>query len=530
MTAATRSGRAPPSVSARVPNRAARHEAEAMVREITGRHPAAGLAIGIVRDGRLELFHGHGWADIGSATPVSEDTVFRIASVTKLFTAVAVMQLRERGLLDLDAPANDYLRPYRLVTADPGHRPVTIRHLLTHTSGIPEVIRIADLLHPSWGPFMTRPACFSVRADQPLPSLGEYYRGRLRAVVEPGTAFAYTNHGVATLGQIVEDVGGKPLDRYLREHLFDPLGMDDTDMTRSGRLRARLATGYVLGSRGPVPAPERDWITSAASAGFSTTRDMGRFAAALLGGGANAHGSMLRPETLAVMFAPHFQPDARVPGMGLGFFRSLAGRHLMVGHDGRMPGFNADLLIAPDDGVGVIGLTNGSPGATTWLPIELERLLRRLIGAREDAVRTDLPHHPETWAGLCGRYVLPSRISDLRGRLGFGGGVEVFIGGGRLMARLLVPVPALYRGFPLHPDDPQDPRVFRLDLSPLGMPLVRLAFAGGDGAAAQAIHTDLGMLSFYRTPDATARTRLVIAAGGLALGGAAITLRRRRRA
>lgn len=477
----------------------------------------------------MESFHGHGLADIGSGTPVTEDTVFRIASVTKLFTAVAVTQLWQRGLVDLDAPANEYLRAYRLVTADPDHRPVTIRHLLTHTSGIPEVIRLSDLLHPSWGPFMTRPACVSVRAGEPLPPLGEHYRGRLRAVVEPGTAFAYTNHGVATLGQIVEDVSGTPLARYLREHVFDPLGMTDTNMARSERIRARLATGYVLGSRGPVAAPDRDWITAAASAGFSTTRDLARFAEALLGGGANADGSMLRPDALAVMFEPHFQPDARLPGMGLGFFRSRANGHLMVGHDGRMPGFNADLLVAPDDGFAVIGLTNGSPGATTWLPIELEQLLRRLIGAGEDAVRTDLPHRPETWGDLCGRYVLPPRISDLRGRLSFGGGVEAFVGGGRLMARLLVPVPALYRGFPLHPDDPEDPRVFRLDLTPFGMPLVRVAFSGAVGTPAPAIHTDLAMMSFYRKPDATARMRLLAAAGGLALAGSAIALRRTRR-
>jgi CubicO group peptidase (beta-lactamase class C family) len=432
-------------------------------------------------------------------------------------------------LVDLDAPANDHLRAYRLVTAKADHRPVTIRHLLTHTSGIPDVIRIADLMHPSWGPFLTRPACFSVRAGEPLPLLGPYYGGRLRAVVEPGTAFAYTNHGVAALGQIVQDVSGLPLDLYLRQHVFDPLGMIDTDMFRSERLRSRLATGYVLGSRGPAAVPDRDWITAAASAAFSTTRDMARFAAALLGGGANAHGPIVRPETLATMFEPHFQPDPRLPGMGLGFFRSLVGGHLVVGHDGRMPGFNANLLVAPHDGIGVIGLTNGSTGAATWLPMELERLLGSLIGVTEDAVRRDLPHHPERWGDLCGRYRLAPRISDLRGRLGFGGGVEVFVGGGQLMARLLVPIPALYRGFPLHPDDPTDLRVFRLDLSPMGMPLVRLAFSGEGGAPAQAIHTDLGMLSFHRKPDARARTRLLVAAGGLALAGTAAALRRRRR-
>ncbi|MGE5836677.1 MAG: serine hydrolase domain-containing protein, partial [Acidobacteriota bacterium] len=106
--------------------------------EILNRHPAVGLAVGAVRDGHLESFHGHGFADIGSRTPVTEDTVFRIASITKTFTAVAVMQLWERGVIELDAPADEYLRAYRLIPAKATHRPATIRHLLTHTAGLPQ--------------------------------------------------------------------------------------------------------------------------------------------------------------------------------------------------------------------------------------------------------------------------------------------------------------------------------------------------------------------------------------------------------
>lgn len=92
-------------------------EMEARVREILNRWPAVGLAVGVVRDGRLAFFHGHGLADTASQTPITEDTVFRIASITKTFTAIAVMQLWEQGLVDLDVPANDYLRAYRLIPA-----------------------------------------------------------------------------------------------------------------------------------------------------------------------------------------------------------------------------------------------------------------------------------------------------------------------------------------------------------------------------------------------------------------------------
>jgi CubicO group peptidase (beta-lactamase class C family) len=112
-------------------------ELEGSVEGILNRWPAVGLAVGVVREGRLKSFSGHGVANIESGTPVTEDTVFRIGSITKTFTAVAVMQLWEQGLLDLDAAANDYLRAFRLMPAKAGWRPATVRHLLTHTAGVP---------------------------------------------------------------------------------------------------------------------------------------------------------------------------------------------------------------------------------------------------------------------------------------------------------------------------------------------------------------------------------------------------------
>src|ERR1700687_3071174 len=120
----------------------------ARVNEILNHHPAVGLAVGVVRNGRLEFFHGHGVADIASNTPITEDTVFRVASITKTFTAIAVMQLSEQGLVALDAPHDNYLRAYSLIPAKPGYRPATVRHLLTHTAGIPEVLHPSGLLMP----------------------------------------------------------------------------------------------------------------------------------------------------------------------------------------------------------------------------------------------------------------------------------------------------------------------------------------------------------------------------------------------
>ena len=113
------------------------------------------------------------------------------------------------------------------------------------------------------------------------------------------------------LGQIVEDVTGIPLSRYLREHLFGPLGMEHSDLLRSERVQPRLATGYQLGSRGLKAVADREVVPVGAGAVYSTTSDMARYAAALLGGGAGEHGRVVKPETLATMFRPHYQP---IPG------------------------------------------------------------------------------------------------------------------------------------------------------------------------------------------------------------------------
>src|SRR3712207_2856558 len=251
---------------------------KARVEEILNRRPAVGLAVGVVRDGSLESFYGHGVADIALGTPVTEDTVFRIGSITKTFTAIAVMQLWEQGLVELDAPANDYLRAYRLMPRRESWRPATVRHLLTHTAGVPEWLHPSRMVNSGW-------FGETFPLNKTLPTLAEYYRGGLRLAVEPGTIWTYTDHGFATLGQIVEDVSGQPLHRYLREHIFEPLGMDSSDLLRSERVQAHLATGYTLGLKGAKAVTDRQWVTAAASSIYSTPKDMARYVAALVGGG-----------------------------------------------------------------------------------------------------------------------------------------------------------------------------------------------------------------------------------------------------
>lgn len=505
-------------------------ELRARVGEIVNRRPVVGLAVGVVRGGGLERFSAHGFADIASGTPITEDTVFRVASITKTLTAVAVMQLSERGLVDLDAPANNYLRAYRLVPAEESFRPATVRDLLTHTAGVPQMPRPGRALAKILAGSMLTEGGESYDLGGPVPTLAEFYGGALRLVAEPGTRFTYGNHGFATLGQIVEDVSGAPLDRYVRERIFEPLGMTDSDLVRSDRVEPHLATGYTLRSDGPSAVTDRQRVGTGASAAYSTPRDMGRYVAALLGGGANDHGRILQPATMATMFEPHYQTDPRVPGMGLGFFRSDLGGHLAVEHPGILPGFNSQIFAAPDDGVGVIAFTNGASGALMWMPAEVGRLLGHLLGVPEDGIRTDVPHRPEIWGDICGWYPVSAQLTDMQARAIAGLGAEVFVRGGRLMVRALSPVPALYRGFPLHPDDEKDPYVFRVDLSRYGIGTAKVVFSRDAGGETR-VHLDFVPLSLQRRPAAESpRSRIKRGLTGLAVAAAAVAAVRRARA
>jgi CubicO group peptidase (beta-lactamase class C family) len=497
-----------------------RPEIEAEVNALLNRHPCVGLAVGVVRDGRLEYFRGHGLADVASATPVTEDTVFRIGSITKTFTAVAVTQLWEQGSVDLDAPANDYLRAFQLIPQRASFQPPTVRHLLTHTAGLPELLHPSDLVRPLFGE--------TVAAGRPLPALANYYRRGLPICAQPGSRFIYTDHGFATLGQIVEDVSGTPFDRYLREHVFEPLGMTSTDVVRSSSLQSRLATGYEMRADGPRVVGDYEVVTVAGGGAYSTSRDLARYLAALMGGGANEFGRVLQPATLATMFKPHYRPHPAIAGIGAAFYRATFGGHLAVEHGGIVPGFTSEIYVAPDDGIGVLAFTNGASQAMFWLPAEIAGLLRQSLGVDGDVIRSDLPQHPEMWADVCGWYPLDARLTDARARLAIGAGAEISVRGGQLTLRILSPIRAMSRGFVLHPDDESNPSVFRIDLSDLGAGTARVAFSHRPGNRAMALHLDLGKpLSMHRGMNATnPRWLAKRAIPAFLVAGAAVAIRR----
>jgi hypothetical protein len=231
-------------------------------------------------------------------------------------------------------------------------------------------------------------------------------------------------------------------------------------------------------------------VTVGAGSTYSTARDIARYVAALLADGSGERGQILKPETLATMFEPHYQPDPRLPGVGLAFFRRDLGGHLVVEHDGLVPGFTSQMSLAPHDGVGVVAFTNGARNAMAWLGAEVNALLSRNLGVQEPVIRADIPHRPEIWTDVCGWYAFRGSLRDAQ--KWFIVGAEVFVRRGQLTFRPLTPVPALARGLPLHPDDGTDPYVFRVDLSGLGIGTSRVVFSRSAHAGVTAVHLDLG--------------------------------------
>jgi hypothetical protein len=227
------------------------------------------------------------------------------------------------------------------------------------------------------------------------------------------------------------------------------------------------------------------------------------------------------------MFAPQYQPDPRIPGLGLAFFRFDLDGHLAVGHQGTLPGFHSQILLAPDDGVAVMAFTNGGHQADFWLPAEMSRLLRRVLGLPAETMTTDVPHHPERWEDLCGWYELSARLTDVRLRAMMGVGAEVFVRNGLPMLRFLTPIPTLAKGFALLPDDPEDADVFRIDLLGSGGTTMRVVFSRGADGSTDRLHLDLMPLTLHKQPAAHNPKRWAGATLGIA--GLAMALAARRR-
>jgi CubicO group peptidase (beta-lactamase class C family) len=487
-----------------------------LIADAVRRHGLGGVAVAVVRQGEAPVFECAGLADRDANRAVDTNTVFRIASISKTMTAIGLMQLRDSGLFELDDPVNKYLTTF---TIEPpaGGSEVTFRHLLTHTSGIGELPRVSDLVRrTAWG--MGKPRT-------PAADLGAIYRKALRPGIAAGTKWAYANHGFAVVGQLVEDISGRPFAEHMQEHLFEPLGMTSTEYIRTDRTDGRVATAYnwIFGRLRPMK--DYDLALLGPGSVLSSLSDMATYAEWLLHGGAGARGDapVLRPETLAEMMSPQYGVDPRLPGMGLAFWLDRIGEHRVAGHDGDVPGFSSSLFVAPDDGVGVVVLTNTG---TIFGAHELGRkVLEALIAEQDPAVASpaeaviDSPH---VWQQLVGYYApSPDFLTNVRSWQVFGGEVEVAVKKKRLVIKAMSPLRSLRRGLELHALDETEPLLFGIEVEGV---VVAVAF----GPDRIAIGPPANAVFHRRSALRSSRVRARIIAGGM-LAAAAHRRRRRRK-
>ncbi|MHA1731900.1 MAG: serine hydrolase domain-containing protein [Promethearchaeota archaeon] len=315
-----------------------------------------GLGVGVVYKGEVVYQEGFGNADLEGGVPVTPDTVFRVASISKTLTAVAVMQQYELGKFGLDDDVNQYLpEGYgRVGYNDPSAPPVTFRRLMTHTSGIGELKGYTSVLHPR----TLFEFCNPKRA--PLLPLERLYRKGIKTNVPPGAKYAYANHGIAFLGHLLEVLSGEPYHEYLRRHVLAPAGMERTDAYQSDRVRPHFARGYKYDKRrGRFKRTRflRSWIRPAGGV-YSSLGDMTEYARVLLSGTRIPGGRLLRPETLELMWQPHFYRDERLGKIGLTFFLKDLDGHRLVHHGGLDIGFASMLALLPEDDLGFVVLCN----------------------------------------------------------------------------------------------------------------------------------------------------------------------------
>jgi len=309
-----------------------------------------GLSIGIIYDQEVVWARGFGYANVEARVTTTPQTIYRIASITKPFTSTAIMQLRDAGALQLDDPLTKHLPWFSIQQPATDALPITIRHLLTHTSGLPR-----EAAFPYWTDADAFPTFEQIRATVPHQD----------TVLPTETRWAYSNLALALAGQVVEMVSGQAYASYIQQHILEPLGMRSTYVASPDPQHPQLATGYSRrlphSPRHPSPFTDCQGLTPAANMS-STVEDLARFAMLQFRTDPVGGAQILRGSTLREMQRVHWlEPDWQA-GWGLGFRIVRQHGKTYVGHGGSVRGYRTEVRLCPNDKIAVIVLTNADDG------------------------------------------------------------------------------------------------------------------------------------------------------------------------
>ncbi len=302
--------------------------------------------IALVAEGEIRMIKGYGFADMTTRTPVNPEAhLFRTGSVSKIFTWTAILQLYERGLVDLDAEINQYLDfelNSRNITEAKSIEPVTLRHLMTHTAGFEDVMD-------------------GLFRFEPQPTLKDYLMKNVPArIFLPGKVMAYSNYGTSLAGYIVERVSGQSFEEYVEKNIFQPLSMANSTFYQPVHpwLEEQQITSYRYVDGEFLPG-KFEHMPSPAGGLSTTAHDMALFMLARLHSGENSQGRFLKPETIDLMNSIAIQYNPVLAGMSLGLMVSKLNGYQVVQHGGSTSISDAGFYLIPQINTGLFIVYSG---------------------------------------------------------------------------------------------------------------------------------------------------------------------------
>ena len=343
---------------------------ETYVEKMLEKYKVPGTAIGVAKDGDVIFQKGIGYRNVEKELPITEETIFGIASITKSFTAVAVMQLQEAGKLSVNDAVIKYLPEFKTPN-DVHTKMVTIHHLLTHTSGLPPLYTIYHAMARTMmeDSSVTEEQKTKIKEHPPIDNYDELLKflGELNydLLGKPGTQFSYSNDCYALLGAIIERVSGIAYDEYITENLLKPVGMTSSTfdielVLQSENVTELYATKDEEGETEVYAVP--GWWDSKVmfAGGFirSTLKDMLLYTKVFLSEGLAGDVRILNPDSIKEMMHPHVQiNEHKYYGYGLGITPNYNGGTL-VEHSGGLKGVSSHMSIVPEKGLAGVTLTN----------------------------------------------------------------------------------------------------------------------------------------------------------------------------
>lgn len=350
-----------------------------------------GMSVALVYDQDLVYAKGFGYADLEKKTPATSETIYRIASITKTFTATAIMELRDRGKLRLNDPVEQILPWFQPQNTFPDAPTIEVWHLLTHTSGLPR-----EAAFPYWtdNKFPTRTAMIRALEHQ-------------QTVFPPETRFKYSNLAFAVAGEIVAETAGMPYSEFVTKNILEPLSMKSTSVYFPDVQSPRLAVGYSRklddGSRNVMPFTNAKGLVASANMS-STVEDLAKFMSLQFRTRQIVFGDqILKASTVREMHRVHWlNPDWK-SGWGLGFATWRQDGETVVGHSGWVAGYRSQISFIPDKKIGVIVLTNSDDGDPAFFTEEIFKMMIPSIErATAGSVEVSIPD--PSWSHLVGSY------------------------------------------------------------------------------------------------------------------------------